>query len=299
MSDMDCLEYRDWLADRKTVAELEPVRGLQKVLLEILHEIDCVCRRHNLRYSLFYGSLLGAVRHKGFIPWDDDADIAMPRDDYERFLRIAENELPKGYFMQSYRTEEGYRHPFAKVRKDGTTCINVNHRHIKMHHGIFVDVFPLDKVPNNVVLRFIIWGVTMFLEKMAAFSCANLPRRLTCLRPIQYVWQVLIGPRFFNKSCNFIAAMFRNRNVRWCRLVCYPCTWSYSEKTKMPATLFDSLDDVEMDGFRFLIPRTYHELLRICYGDYSKLPPRQERHPAHSDGGIIDVHNDYRRYTKW
>lgn len=126
------------------------IRPLQMVCLEILKEIDRICTKYNIQYWLEGGSMLGAVRHHGFIPWDDDLDIAMFREDYERFLKIAQKELKPEYFLQTHEIEREYPLFFAKVRKNNTYIEEECFLSLNFHKGIFVDIFPVDKLPYGV-----------------------------------------------------------------------------------------------------------------------------------------------------
>lgn len=110
---------------------------------EILDVIHQVCTEYGLRYSLAYGTLIGAVRHKGFIPWDDDIDLIMPREDYEKLLAIWNEAAPKGYILQNTRTDPDFTQNFTKIRKDHTTFLqDESEREKHYHKGIFVDIFP-------------------------------------------------------------------------------------------------------------------------------------------------------------
>ena len=123
------------------------VRDLQKSIVPILVEIKRICEKHNLKYILYGGSCLGAVRHNGFIPWDDDADIAMPRDDYDLFIRLCEKgELNPSYSLQKYSKDEPhYYSPWIRIRKNNTLCIIKHHKDDGFKNlGVFVDIFPFD-----------------------------------------------------------------------------------------------------------------------------------------------------------
>lgn len=116
---------------------------------EMLIALDKLCEKHGLQYYLIGGTLLGAVRHKGFIPWDDDLDVAMPRKDFEKFIRMNSKELGDGLFIQSYLTDKHYPLMFAKIRKDKTIFLEETGKDTEMHHGIFIDIFPLDYRDDN------------------------------------------------------------------------------------------------------------------------------------------------------
>jgi len=125
------------------------LKRLQNIEYEILQEIVRICEKNNLSYFLIGGTLLGAVRHKGFIPWDDDLDIAIPRKDYEKFLKICQTQLNSDYFLHCNKTDPDYWLPFAKVRKKNTLFDEKSITSIETHKGIYNDVFPLDNAKKT------------------------------------------------------------------------------------------------------------------------------------------------------
>lgn len=154
------------------------VANAQKIMLNILITIHKICVKHNLTYWLEAGTLLGAVRHKGFIPWDDDCDIAMPREDYEKFLKIAQNELPSTMFLQHNAIEPEFKIPWAKVRQNGTLLIeNGESGEENYHHGIFVDIFPYDTYRDKWYLQLMHW-LFKFREKKKKYKKGTLKRAL-------------------------------------------------------------------------------------------------------------------------
>ncbi len=122
---------------------------VHKVHLEIVSEVKRICKKNGIKYSMIAGTLLGAVRHHGFIPWDDDLDIGMLRRDYERFLQVARKELCRQYFLQTWETDKNFVLPFAKIRKNGTKLVEKNSADVKMHQGIYIDIFPFDNLPRK------------------------------------------------------------------------------------------------------------------------------------------------------
>ena len=121
---------------------------IKKIELDILIDVDRVCRQEKINYSLAFGTLLGAVRHKGFIPWDDDIDIMMPRKDYEYFLAVAPQKLESKFYIASYKMNKAYAHPFLKVMAKNTTMRELTTDHPDAPRGIWVDVFPIDETPT-------------------------------------------------------------------------------------------------------------------------------------------------------
>ena len=130
------------------------LKKLQSVELELLCEFDRICRKYGIIYSIDGGTLLGAVRHGGFIPWDDDADVIMVRDEYEKLLEVIDIEIDNNYFyFQDINRTEGYRWGYAKLRKQNTKFVRTNQQHLKYKQGIFLDIFVCDNVPENYILR--------------------------------------------------------------------------------------------------------------------------------------------------
>ena len=199
--------------------ELSPdqFRRMQLTEMDMLVEFDRVCRKNDINYVLFGGSLLGAVRHKGYIPWDDDADIGMLREDYNRFKKCIGELDPKICYFQDHDTDPEYRWGYGKLRRTGTKYVRVGQEHLKCKTGIFVDVFPMDDIPRSILgqiiqdrfcfcMRKILWSevakvnedgfwklwFTMLskipvsvpfagLEKYSRKSGNNTPNRVRCL----------------------------------------------------------------------------------------------------------------------
>ena len=122
---------------------------LQKVEFDLLRYFIEICEKLNLNYFLVCGSALGAARHEGFIPWDDDMDVGMYREDYNKFMKLAPALLPEGIFLQNYKTDPKYPHVFAKLRNSNTTYIEKSAKDLDINHGIYIDIFPLDGYPEN------------------------------------------------------------------------------------------------------------------------------------------------------
>lgn len=130
------------------------LRQMQLIQLEMLCEVNRICRKHGIKYSLDGGTLLGAVRHKGFIPWDDDIDLIMTRSEYQRFYRVAKEEMDaEKFFLQEYRTDPYYYVGYPRIRRNHTVYMRAGHEHMKYHGGVFIDIFILDNVPDHKVMR--------------------------------------------------------------------------------------------------------------------------------------------------
>ena len=137
---------------------------LHKILYELLEEIHRICTKHKISYFLIGGSAIGMYYDRAILPWDDDLDIGMTREDYNRFLSIAPKELSSKYFLSYIDTDFHTPFFYAKVKKNGTLFVEGRYKNLDMHHGIFVDIFPFDKIPSNIALRNIQYKIANFLK---------------------------------------------------------------------------------------------------------------------------------------
>ena len=147
-------------------------KKLQSLILDIAEEIEKICEKNGIEYFMDGGTQLGAVRHGGFIPWDDDFDIAMKRADYEKFIKVCESELDQQkFFLQTGRTEKYYCFSFAKVQLKGTEILEDFSKDVNIRHGIFVDIFPYDKLPDNIIRRYIFLAINHLFKNLLWTKC--------------------------------------------------------------------------------------------------------------------------------
>ena len=147
----------------------EKLRKMQLLELKILKEVKRICEKHNIPYFLIAGSLIGAVRHKGFIPWDDDIDIGMLRDDYERFLDVCKTDLGSEYFLQTPETEKGNAdYGIAHIRLNGTSMVQEFRKNTTTHNGFTIDIFPYDNLPENKFFCFLYAKAFPLLKRICA-----------------------------------------------------------------------------------------------------------------------------------
>ena len=207
------------------------LEDLQKKELEILQTFIEVCEKLNLKYYLLDGSLLGAVRHKGFIPWDDDIDVGMLREDYERFLVEAPALLPSHLFVQTYETDEGYPKTFGKLRDSNTTFIGSSLSSQKINHGAYIDIFSLDRCELEFRNSFKFKLVQIMCNLRTSYTCdkkfLSLPVRLVRF----------ISKLFYPKISNAVAGKERlykstpngkliaNYHSMWGEREIVPCEW--------------------------------------------------------------------------
>ena len=252
----------------------QDVRKIQLLLLDIMLEFDRVCRKHGLTYYLAGGTLLGAVRHQGFIPWDDDVDISMPRPDYERFLKLARTELPRS--MVIHRDCPPFCH--NRIELMGT----VFHSHLRKG-CVFVDIFVLDGSPEAQATQRQHARVTAFLQRCMRVRARPLPPLAVNPAAIFRYGQRLalkLTPRvFFKTAWEHCAKMYSTEQAaHW---VCLPASVYTYEQERFPKEYWGTPVTVMFEGQPFPAMQHWADYLRCHYGDYMKLPPRALRMSHH------------------
>ena len=258
--------------------DAQTLRKVQLTLLEILKDIDCVCKKHGIQYFLDSGTLLGAVRHQGFIPWDDDLDIGMLRDDYEKFCAIAQDELGDKYFWQTWDTDPDYPIPFGKVRKRGTLYVEAKSRQLN-ENGFYVDVLPYDFAPNNEVLRKKLkrkqWFLYRTLLMKSGYKPWNESQGRNLKKRVGYI-PYRVTSLFLTRR-RLIALYLRTiKQVKDKDLVYEQTGQKYYDIAWMKATIL-----LRFENCSFPVVDHYHEWLTRTYGDYMVLPPKEERENRH------------------
>lgn len=258
-------------------------RKMQLTELDMLVEFDKVCRKYNINYVLFGGSLLGAVRHQGYIPWDDDADIGMLREDYETFKKHKDEMNPNICFFQDHDTDPEYRWGYGKLRRTGSTYIRVGQEHLKCKTGIFVDVFPMDDIPLSIIgqifqdlhcycLRKILWSEvakenTVGFWKIWFTILSKIPADFT-----------FHGYEKYSKKSS-------NSSPNRVRCLGFPATGMLykknplSERYGMPKSWFTDRAEYMFEEKKLFSSKDYDTVLKYIYGDYMKLPPENQREP--------------------
>lgn len=250
------------------------IKELHSLLLEMMIHIDRFCRDNNIRYSLGGGTLLGAVRHKGFIPWDDDMDIMMPRPDYDRFMATYNIGNDSPYFaMEHCDTEaERFLNGYAKVH-DRRTCCKERAVSADLRHGINIDIFPIDGMPDSYRK-----------SKSHIRKCHSAKNRLmNKLTPFKSYTKELNLPKFLLAHC-FSAEFWYKRCNRLMRRYDFSsseyagCTTGfYRIKERHERKMFESYTDLEFEGQSFMAITAWDEYLTGHYSDYMQLPPVEKR----------------------
>lgn len=257
---------------------------IKKIEVDILDYVASICKQHGLTYFLAYGTLIGAVRHKGFIPWDDDIDIAMPRKDYDKLLEILKQEKGKGKYECLIPMEDGCFYEFMKVIDTNTTL--QENKIIKGKNGVWIDIFPLDGLRKEDKINY---NALIILNRCRAAAVNKVfPHRTHgFLIPIEFIcWKLcrLVGYKPFLKYSLKLAQKYKYDE---CDLVGYASSYPAHNKF-MQKRWFESIIELPFEGKRFSAPAMYDEYLSTQYGDYMQLPPVQDRVSHHMDAYIKD-----------
>jgi lipopolysaccharide cholinephosphotransferase len=285
--------FREEVRDEFLVDETR--KKVWAIGIDLLLQVDRICKKYGFQYYLMYGSLLGAIRHKGFIPWDDDIDIAMPRKDYEEFLKVAAADLDAPYFLQTPETDCGYYYSFAKLRNSNTTGMIPWFRYSDFNMGFALDIFPVDvcKLEGvedrfHIIKKMNIDNSTYMRMKNPDLSEADK------LRVSQYRGG---DPLVRYHEIQRIAMQFEEeRDEVSQRIVAVATVYDY-QKQIFDASDVENVLYVSFEGFKFPIPVGYDKILKTLYGDYMAFPPVEKRGTWHRDK-IIDPDKSYREYLK-
>lgn len=272
------------------------VQEMQAISLEILHTVATICEQQNLRYFLIYGTLIGAVRHHGYIPWDDDVDIMMPRPDYDillNYLKVHIRDYPN---LEVFNREECMEYPYMITR------ISDNRYVIKMENekpfgmGIFIDIYPYDGLGNTKkeAIRYGLRGDRLSSlcfqatrEHFSMGTTTSLFRKI--IKYPVYVVSRIIGKEYFQNRLEKLAKVKEYDSSEYVGCV----VWlSGGKKDIFLRRWFDKTIKMPFDKYEFCVPKFYDEILRHGYGDYMKLPPQKERE-GHHYYKVYKKGNDY------
>lgn len=254
----------------------ETIRKMQLLELEMLVEVDRICRKNGIKYSLDGGTMLGAVRHKGFIPWDDDADVIFSRHEYAKFYSACKKDLDtERFFLQEYRTDPNYRWGYAKMRRKGTEFVRTNQEHMKYVTGICIDIFPEDNVPDGFLQRRIYYGINYCIRKIL-YSELGMVTEKKAWKRIMYRLLYKIPRNLLFRIRNTMATHYNKKTTELIAHTMYPNPGPTC-KYGMPATSLADFEQMEFEGMMFSVSKDWDNFLRLSYGDYMTLPPEEKR----------------------
>lgn len=260
------------------------LKEVQAVSLNVLKKFHSFCQIHNLRYTLCYGSLLGAVRHKGFIPWDDDVDIMMPRDDYDKLLKLYKDDSE--YRLYAFEKDNSYL-AYARLAEIKRTCVISPSPWCKPCSGIWIDIFPIDGVEENYdgyvathQMANSIWKQTFverkYLRKLSSFKGTKSKLRI--------IYHKLKGDKPLKKLIKeqiFLCRRNEYRNSN--RVSTLSQFWASLGKEFYPKSFFETYVELPFEDATFKCLKQYDAYLTQVYGDYMQIPPEDKRvsHSAH------------------
>lgn len=256
-----------------TSLELEK---LHKTELEILKEIDRVCKKHHIKYFMAGGTLIGAVRHSGFIPWDDDLDVYMYRTEYEKFCSVCETELDTTrFFWQTQETDPYYRWTYGKMRRKDTLYIREGQEHMKFFQGIFVDVLPFDKRAESTKLwaiqewfcitwRRILWSPVG--ARTAQKKVSRLGYKILSFIPRNWIYYA------YKKTATHYNTSTSHKYIS------FNITWDYPYRDGIDEEWIKDTVNLSFEDGKYPAPQDYHAFLKFYYDDYMAFPPVEERH---------------------
>lgn len=269
------------MINRDNYIEINDLETLQKGLIYLMGELHTICEDNGLVYNLFGGTMLGAVRHNGMIPWDDDIDITMPRDDYEKFIKLVNEKYSEKFDVYAF-PRDGYCYPFAKFTLKGSLLIE-DVREQYQHLGLYVDVFPVDGYPTNNEKGY--FNKLRILKKLRCRCVYKEKHDSGFFGDVMYGMKVLytkvcelLGVDFYIKNEIALAKKYDFNDSEY--VLCQGAGWN--EKGKLKKTIYLDRKLYPYNGHLFWGISDYHEHLTRLYGDYMKLPPEDGRISNHN-----------------
>lgn len=249
-----------------------PLPEIKKIELELLDELAEICERSELRYYLAFGTLIGAVRHQGFIPWDDDIDVMMPRPDYEKLKHLLKDAEWKGKYRLLSNEYGGTKNNFMKMIHTGTLAYQKN---VDEKIGVWIDIFPIDGLPDSVFLTRLLCAKLETYRRllyMLIFVPAGKNRLKNCLKKVA---RKLLNKISADTLCRKVNSVFARYDYDSCRYA-GAVSSVFSYKARVPREVY-AQGEATFEGRRFRVPAGYDLLLRGIYGDYMELPPEDKR----------------------
>lgn len=275
-------DYQALFPDNRFMGETN-LRQAQLVMLRMLRIVDHICRKHGIEYWLESGTLLGAVRHGGFIPWDDDLDIAMRRADYDRFQAIAPRELPDDLFFQTAETDVNYRDVLPRIRDRKSIFVEQEKGYVPHNRGIYLDIFPFDSYPNQIVME--VLTLRRRLQHYRRRFPEDSPGRAVYICGLHTLALPLVMALYAAEwaSWRFRDTFFNKPGQKYLsRGVEFNVKPPHDQRDVFP------LREISFEGYKFFAPHRPDTYLRKKYGDFWKVPPEGQR-KTHAREIIVNV----------
>lgn len=256
-------------------------------MYDILVEVDRICRKNNIKYTLIGGTLIGAIRHKGYIPWDDDIDVGFLRSEYDKFIKCCEKDLNKEYRIVNAENEEGNANLFHKIKIKNTKCIESISKNSAINKEIFLDVFPFDNSPNNPIFAYFHYLKTKFYGRLLSIECNyDFSKNKNIIKKLLNCILVIIS-HFYKKEklINKIKKLSIKYNKISTKYI-IPIYTDIGLKDRIKREWFSDYIQTTFENGKFYIIKNYDMFLRKSFGDYMQFPPIEERTSKHE---ILDI----------
>ena len=257
------------------------LKKLQEIQIDLISEVDRICKKCGIRYNMVGGTMLGAIRHHGYIPWDDDADIGFLRSEYEKFRKACKTELNhEKYYMQDLRDTPGYRWGYGKLRRKDTAFLRLNQEHMPYGQGISIDLMPFDNVPDGSRARWLHFLVCFSYRKVLWSEIGKLTEQTTWKRML-YKLVNLIPRQTVVDSFDIFIRLCEKKKTKLVRILTFP-TPKGEGFFGYRRVWYEDLAEYEFAQMKLPGARDYDGYLKVKYGDYMKLPPENKRkvHPV-------------------
>lgn len=269
----------------------ETRKKIWAILLDLLVTFDKRCRDIGVKYHVSFGGLLGIVRHNGFIPWDDDIDVCMLREDYEKFLSIYKDSIQYPYFFQQPGKDKGYYFSFSRLCNSNTTCIPETFKYQEYNHGVSLDIFVLD----NCIEEYAESNYNT-IKKLILENSANMRRSNP--NPSEYDLERIkqFPPSDASQVIKQIDDICtRYKSLRTKKVILAQQTFYHYTKMIWERKDVTELIDVDFYGHKVMIPQNFSKILEVTYGNYMELPPVEKRGTWHSNV-FWDLDKSYLNY---
>ncbi len=268
--------------------EQKTLEKLQMTELEMLKELDRICRENHIPYILDGGTMLGAVRHSGFIPWDDDVDVRMLRENYDRFCEVCKTELDGRYFLQTYKTDPGYRWGYARILKNGTVFKRKGQGKMRARNGVFIDIFPDDVLPDTFWGRKRCTCISWLCRKLLYSEVGALNKsRFTSWLGFNFL--NMFPKEWGHRGFEYLTEKYRNTDSPYIRCLCWGAefeTEGFLKKWHMETA------EYVFAGLKVPGPADVKGYLSHIFGDdYMMLPSKEKQRPGHT-ADYIDFGED-------
>ena len=261
------------------------INELQKIQLSMLKDFDAVCQRHRISYQLFSGTALGAVRHKGFIPWDDDIDVVMLREDYERFFDSASKELDSNKYYVQREFSEHWPMFFSKLRLNGTTYIEKYHSHdARIHQGIYIDIFPCDNLSDSRLMQKLQYIASKIVIAKSLYARGYETNSTVKKCFMQFCRILPTEP--FKRLC------IRRNDSSSLKVHTFFGGGKKFERSIFFREWFEQSVKMRFEDSEFPVSAHYDEMLRVMYGDYMFMPTLEQR-VCKRHAAIVDINKPY------